>query len=383
MKKGIFLSIGIAVLFSACGNSIDEKTVKKYENQLNQTVKQEIASLSQDSGIKIEFSDFKCNADGDFIACLSPNFKTLAKDNNDEYQELFQAKNIKIRSNEIYKGEANTSISIKEYYNDLFKNQKSIQSNLVFEDFKLGEKVVSDINASLFQQDPKIRSFINKLSSDSYTLSFDNSINKQENNYLDNLDIKFYNAKLNFNTNLNINLKEDLLNYLDSKGIKFNTQTLAMDEQAINELLNIANYEQASDFSNTIQKYIILNNFKIDSTLKTEGVFSSYITTAKENLQTLKTQSQNEEQALIFDKALAILNNITQNDDYKLNLDLKFKNIPVSDYSTQGIDSIEKLSINNQDATEALKIILPFIMFSMLMGERHLIITIDTKFILN
>ncbi|EJE3683848.1 hypothetical protein M3815_000349 [Campylobacter jejuni] len=37
-------------------------------------------------------------------------------------------------------------------------------------------------------------------------------------------------------------------------------------------------------------------------------------------------------------------------------------------YSTQGIDSIEKLSINNQDATEALKIILPFIMFSMLMG---------------
>ncbi|ECL2404967.1 hypothetical protein FSL36_04675 [Campylobacter jejuni] len=372
MKKGIFLSIGIAVLFSACGNSIDEKTVKKYENQLNQTVKQEIASLSQDSGIKIEFSDFKCNADGDFIACLSPNFKTLAKDNNDEYQELFQAKNIKIRSNEIYKGEANTSISIKEYYNDLFKNQKSIQSNLVFEDFKLGEKVVSDINASLFQQDPKIRSFINKLSSDSYTLSFDNSINKQENNYLDNLDIKFYNAKLNFNTNLNtnlnINLKEDLLNYLDSKGIKFNTQTLAMDEQAINELLNIANYEQASDFSNTIQKYIILNNFKIDSTLKTEGVFSSYITTAKENLQTLKTQSQNEEQALIFDKALAILNNITQNDDYKLNLDLKFKNIPVSDYSTQGIDSIEKLSINNQDATEALKIILPFIMFSMLMG---------------
>ncbi|WP_218985317.1 JlpA family lipoprotein adhesin, partial [Campylobacter jejuni] len=51
-----------------------------------------------------------------------------------------------------------------------------------------------------------------------------------------------------------------------------------------------------------------------------------------------------------------------------LNLDLKFKNIPVSDYSTQGIDSIEKLSINNQDATEALKIILPFIMFSMLMG---------------
>lgn len=368
MKKGIFLSIGIAVLFSACGNSIDEKTVKKYENQLNQTVKQEIASLSQDSGIKIEFSDFKCNADGDFIACLSPNFKTLTKDNNDEYQELFQAKNIKIRSNEIYKGEANASISIKEYYNDLFKNQKSIQSNLVFEDFKLGEKVVSDINASLFQQDPKISSFINKLSSDSYTLSFDNSINKQENNYLDNLDIKFYNAKLNFNTNLNINLKEDLLNYLDSKGIKFNTQTLVMDKQAINELLNIANYEQASDFSNTIQKYIILNNFKIDSTLKTEGVFSSYITTAKENLQTLKAQSQNEEQALIFDKALAILNNITQNDDYKLNLDLKFKNIPVSDYSTQGIDSIEKLSINNQDATEALKIILPFIMFSMLMG---------------
>ncbi|EHN6916472.1 hypothetical protein KJK76_001294 [Campylobacter jejuni] len=369
MKKGIFLSIGIAALFSACGNSIDEKTVKKYENQLNQTIKQEIASLSQDSEIKIEFSDFKCNVDGDFIACLSPNFKTLAKDNNDEYQELFQVKNIKIRSNEFYKGKINTSISIKEYYNNLFKNQKNIQTNLVFENFKLGKKIVDYINTNLFQQDLKISSFINKLSSDSYTLSFDNSINKQENNYLDNLDIKFYNAKLNFNANLNINLKEDLLNYLDSKGIKFNTQTLAMDKQAINKLLNIANYEQTSDFSNTIQKYIILNNFKINSTLKTEGVFNNYTTTAKENLQTLKAQSQNEKQALILDKALTILNNITQNDDYKLDLDLKFKNIPISDYSTQGIDSIEKLSINNQDATEALKIILPFIIFSMLIGE--------------
>ena len=92
------------------------------------------------------------------------------------------------------------------------------------------------------------------------------------------------------------------------------------------------------------------------------------LTTFSPSLKSSKTQSQNEEQALIFDKALAILNNITQNDDYKLNLDLKFKNIPVSDYSTQGIDSIEKLNINNQDATEALKIILPFIMFSMLMG---------------
>ncbi|EAL5964182.1 hypothetical protein DSN88_09565, partial [Campylobacter jejuni] len=158
--------------------------------------------------------------------------------------------------------------------------QKNIQTNLVFENFKLGKKIVDYINTNLFQQDLKISSFINKLSSDSYTLSFDNSINKQENNYLDNLDIKFYNAKLNFNANLNINLKEDLLNYLDSKGIKFNTQTLAMDKQAINKLLNIANYEQTSDFSNTIQKYIILNNFKINSTLKTEGVFNNYTTTA-------------------------------------------------------------------------------------------------------
>ncbi|HDZ5075136.1 TPA: hypothetical protein RTH04_000334 [Campylobacter jejuni] len=368
MKKGIFILIGIAVLFSACGNPIDEKTVKKYENQLNQTIKQEISSLSQDSGIKIEFSDFKCNADGKFIACLSPNFKTLVEDNNDEYQELFQAKNIKFCSNEIYKGETNASIGIKEYYNNLFKDQKNIQTSLVFENFQLGERIVNDINESLLQQDPKISSFINKLSSDSYTLSFDNSINKQKSDYLDNLDIKFYNAKLNFNTNLNINLKEDLINYLDSKGIKFNTQTLTMDGQAINEFLIKASYEQTSDFSNIIQKYIILNNFKIDSTLKTEGVFNSYMARAKENLQTLKTQSQNEEEALILDKALIILNNITQNDDYKLNLDLKFKNIPISDYNTQGINSIEKLNINNQDATEVLRIILPFIMLSMLMG---------------
>lgn len=369
MKKGIFISIGIAVLFSACGNAIDEKTVKKYENQLNKTIKQEISSLSQDSEMKIDFSDFKCKADGKFIVCLSPNFKTLAKDNKGEYQELFQAKNIKLQSNEIYKGEINTSIGIKEYYNNLFKVQKTLQTSLVFENFQLGEKVVSDANVSLAEQDPKISSFISQLISDSYTLSFDNSMMKKESDYQDNLDINFYNAKLNFNTKLNGNLKEGLFDYLDSKGLKFNTETLALDEQAIDKFfVDMANYEQASDFSKTIQKYIILNNFKINSTLKTEGVFNNYIANAKENLQNLKAQSQNEKQVLILDKALTLLKSITQNDDYKLDLDLKFKNIPMSDYKTEGIRSIEKLGINNQDTTEALEVILPFIMFSMLMN---------------
>ncbi|AXP08513.1 JlpA-like lipoprotein [Campylobacter hepaticus] len=363
MKKNIILLICFAILFSACENSINKTTVEKYQTQLNKNLAEKLLNISQNPQIKIQLSDFSCKANEDFIECISPDFKILIKNNN-HYEELFKVKNLHLQTNEIYKEQNNKLINIKQYYEYFFNKQKNIQTKLSFENFQLGAKLIDDINAILWQKDPKINSFIEKLTSDSYTLSFENQIKKRENDYLDNLKIILNNTRFNLNIALNINLKKDLLNYLESKGIQFNTQTLTMDQKAINEFFKANHLEK-----DNIQQYIVLNDFKINAKLQTQGIFSHLIKTSKENLQNLRMQSQYEEQALILDKILNILNDISKDDEYKFYLDLKFKNIALSDYNLETINSIEKLSINNQDLTELLKSVLPFLMFSTLFHD--------------
>ena len=77
-------------------------------------------------------------------------------------------KNLHLQTNEIYKEQNNKLINIKQYYEYFFNKQKNIQTKLSFENFQLGAKLIDDINAILWQKDPKINSFIEKLTSDSY-----------------------------------------------------------------------------------------------------------------------------------------------------------------------------------------------------------------------
>ncbi|MBM0637354.1 JlpA-like lipoprotein [Campylobacter sp. VicNov18] len=358
MKKNIFIAITLAILLSACKNSIDQTTVNKYQNQLNQTLAQDTLSLFENSDIKIDLSDFSCKANKAFIECLSPDFKTSIKDSHGNYQELFKAKNILLQSNEIYKKQAKENTNIKQYYEHLLKEEKILQTNWFIQNFQLGKEIIHDINASLAQEDPKINAFIEKLNSDSYTLSFGHFLSKKDNDYSNSFLIKLDGAKLNLSISFDITMKEDLLNYFDTQGIKLNTTNLTNDFFTTNKNLI---------FNNETKKYIVLNNFKINSTLQTEGVFTEILNKVKENLQTLKIQSQNEEQALIFNKTLNVLKSMTQNNQYQFDLDLKFKNTALNEYGIEMINNIEKLNINDQDLTEVLKILFPFLMLSMLM----------------
>ncbi|EAL8252932.1 hypothetical protein DXG14_07905, partial [Campylobacter coli] len=157
--------------------------------------------------------------------------------------------------------------------------------------------------------------------------------------------------------------KQKLLDFFEEKGIKFNTETYAMDGKIIEQLLD------QKEFAQPIQENIILNNFKINSSLDTKGVFENYITIAKGGLEALKIQSHNEEQTLLIDKALLALNEITKDTVYKLDLETVFKPIALSDYYKENVNVIEKLTINNQDFTETLKILFGFMMLPVMLGD--------------
>ncbi len=348
MKKSIALTLGTIFFFSACSNSLDKTTVAKYEERLNTQINETLKDFQQDMGVRIEISNFSCKGDGMFLRCSSPNFNVFAKDNTQTEQKLIEAKNLEIYSNEIYTGEEQGLISLKDYYDNLLSKNKNLKTSFTLEGFKLGEKVISDINASLSQSDPKIQDYLAKLSSGVFTLSFENSL------FVKNSD---------YNNNLNFDYKQSLLDFFEKAGIKYNTQTYAIDEKAVEELLD------QQGFAQPIQESVILNNFKINSSLDTQGVFENYITIAKGGLEALKIQSQNEEQTLLIDKALLALNEITKDEVYKLDLEAKFKPIALSDYPKEGINAVEKLTVNNQDFTETLRILFGFMMIPIMLGD--------------
>ncbi|HEB7717549.1 TPA: hypothetical protein RZJ41_001693, partial [Campylobacter coli] len=213
------------------------------------------------------------------------------------------------------------------------------------------------------QNDPKIRDYISKLSSGVFTISFENSVFTKNSDYNNIFNMKINNQDLNFDMNLNFDYKQKLLDFFEEKGIKFNTETYAMDGKIIEQLLD------QKEFAQPIQENIILNNFKINSSLDTKGVFENYITIAKGGLEALKIQSHNEEQTLLIDKALLALNEITKDTVYKLDLETIFKPIALSDYYKENVNVIEKLTINNQDFTETLKILFGFMMLPVMLGD--------------
>lgn len=362
MKKSIALTLGAIFFFSACSNSLDKTTVAKYEERLNAQINETLKDFQQDMGVKIEISNFSCEGDGMFLKCSSPNFSVFAKDSTQTEQKLFEAKNLEIYSNEIYTGEEQGLISLKDYYDNLLSKNKNLKTNFTLEGFKLGEKVVSDIATSLSQSEPKIKDYISKLSSGVFTISFENSLFMKNSDYNNNFNMKINNQDLNFDMNLNFDYKQSLLDFFEKAGIKYNTQTYAIDEKAVEELLD------QQGFAQPIQESVTLNNFKINSSLDTQGVFENYITIAKGGLEALKIQSQNEEQTLLIDKALLALNEITKDTVYKLDLEAKFKPIALSDYPKEGINAVEKLTVNNQDFTETLKILFGFMMIPIMLG---------------
>lgn len=357
MKKSL-ISLAAFIFLSACSNQLDSSLVSKYENQLNTSLKQSFEELSQEIGTKVEFANFHCQADGSFIECKSQGFSVF--DRADERgKKVLETDEQVLRTNEIYQNKDNTLelISLKEYYNDLFKTNKEIQGSIVFKNIRLTKEKAEEMKQTLrFISDEKMKNYVNKLINDSYSMSFEYSgvLEKQRYNY--DVNTKFYNSNSNINAVIKLSMKEGFLDFLDSKGIKFNTHTLNIDEKAIKEFVekmqNEPNVE--SDVINAFQENIIINDLSLETSLDTENVFESYMLMARGWLEMMKNESSNEKQA-VLDKMLSLLNDISKNPIYKLDVNVKLKDIPIAEYERENVKVIEKLTINKQDFTEILK----------------------------
>ncbi|WP_170999725.1 JlpA family lipoprotein adhesin [Campylobacter aviculae] len=348
MKKYIVLFLSVIFFFACNDNSLDKNIAKKYKNNLNSQIQDTLKDMQEEFEIKIEFHDFQCQSNDNFVKCTSPNLEIFSKNN----KKLLKIKSIELSSNEVYTGDKKGLISIKDLQEFLFSKNKQLQSKITFKDLKLSNEMIDEIKKIPLNKNPKINNYLYELAANPYTISFENLNSEKDNShYNDILNISIQNNnKLDFNLNLNIAYKSKLLDILDSIGLKYNTDSLSTEEISDNNTdLNFA-------FSQ-IQENIIIQNIKLASSLDTKGVFENYIEVAKSMLNLSKEQSQKEDQVLIFDKTLKTFEKITQNPIYKLDIEMFFKNISLDAYSQEKEKAIEKLTINGEDFTEIIPII--------------------------
>ena len=135
--------------------------------------------------------------------------------------------------------------------------------------------------------------------------------------------------------------------------MKFDTDQLAV---------NLTNSPQKfeEDFNNNFEEFLkqgTLKEFDFNFNLQTNNAFSPYINMAKASLEALQNQSSNEEQNLLYSQVLELINDISKDPLYKLNLALGFKDIPVSDFINLKEESIAKITINGKDFSAILKTI--------------------------
>ncbi|MCX2683109.1 JlpA family lipoprotein adhesin [Campylobacter sp. MIT 21-1685] len=352
MKKNLILIAFI--FFNACSNQIDTSLVEKYENQANRNIKEISDQISQEIGLKIEIPPLQCKADGKFIECRSQQFSLFDKKGN----KIVQADALILRSNEIYQGKELGTISLKEYFKSISNSNKKFQQTATVQNIRFTQEVLETIKQQNIQlNDKKIQNYIQKLLNDAYTISFEYDGIFDKDIYTYDINTKIHNSNSHINALMKISFKEELFDFFDSKGIRYNTQTLNIDEQNWKEFFQKIENEKSEEvaFIEAAQKNFFINNFSLEALLDADNAFESYILIAKGSLETMKNQSQNEELTLIYDKMLSVLNTINQNSLYKLSLNAQFKNIPVAEYAQEKIKVLEKLTLNGQDFTEDFK----------------------------
>ncbi|EAK1781836.1 hypothetical protein CVR99_07895, partial [Campylobacter upsaliensis] len=259
--------------------------------------------------------------------------------------------------NEIYT-ENNISglISYKDYYAHLFAKHDKLEANLIFENLKLSDesiKVVENASKQLIN-DEKIAKLMQDLSKDTYNFTYTSLTTKNDKKLNYAFSYKFDNNKENvISTNLKGSFKEEIFTLLDNLNVKFDTDQLAV---------NLTNSPQKfeEDFNNNFEEFLkqgTLKEFDFNFNLQTNNAFSPYINMAKASLEALQNQSPNEEQNLLYSQVLELINDISKDPLYKLNLALGFKDIPVSDFINLKEESIAKITINGKDFSAILKTI--------------------------
>ncbi|MBZ7936348.1 hypothetical protein H2279_06890 [Campylobacter sp. B0100352/1] len=348
MKKNLIIGISL-VFFAACNNnSLDQSIIKKYENALNTQIKEEQNS-SKDF---FKFNDFKCQNDGNFIKCMSPNLEVF---NPENHKKIFGIENVEYKSNVVYTGDKKGLISFRELLNFLFSKNEKLQDEVTFKNIKLDDETISKLDKIKLNKNQKINDYLKELISNPFTISFKNlntKKNDENNNYLSSINIQS-NDQLNLNLSANIDYNLKLLDMLDSYGFKYDIDSISVknvDENNTNKIDSDSTLSQ-------ILENITIHDAKLTFSLDTKEVFKDYIEMANSMLKIAKENSKDEKQTLIIDKALKALEKITQNPTYKLNVEVFFKDVPLSVYSMEKEKVIEKLTINGEDFTEVVSIL--------------------------
>lgn len=350
MKKNLALLSALVFFLGACSSEISDKDVQKYESALNESIQngsiqREITSF--DKNLKIDIKHFVCKADKAYVECNSPDFSVSSKG-----KIFFSGKNIKLRTNEIY-AENNVSglISYKDYYTHLFSKHDKLETTLNLEGLKLNDELIKNgiKNTNKDISDEKIAKLLQELIQDGYNFTSTFSITKNKDNFNYDNSFKINNNKENFiSVDFNLDFKEKNFETFDKLGIKFDTNKASLNN----------NYDENFDKNfEILLDESILKNFKLDINLQTNNAFSPYINMAKASLEALQNQSSNEEQNLLYSQVLELINDISKDPLYKLNLALGFKDIPVSDFINLKEESIAKITINGKDFSAILKTI--------------------------
>ena len=355
MRKCILFGLSALVLCNCTDNKISQQLVQKYETRINTELKDQINLINQEySDINIQIPNFKCNADNDFIKCVSNDIIFSYQE-----QEFFNIKSLEFRSNEVYKGKDEGLISIKKYYDELFKDNKKLETSFNIKGFKLSKEISQNIleNATIISNDENMINFLTEVVQDEYNLdgvSYTTSSNGELK--FEGLE-KLYNTKNSVILSLDgsVSIKELMFDVLEKEmNAKFDTQTLNFDKNFTDKLNNQFDllFPKLADIG---KEFSSINDVKLNISLDTKNAFEPYVNVAKGYLGMQKSQSKDEKEALIIDKTLSLLEDITKTPTYKLNIEAKFKNTLLKDYQKEGTEVVQKFTINDRDFTEILK----------------------------
>lgn len=353
MKKYILFGLSALVLYGCGENKISQDLVKRYETTINAKLKEQVGFINEKyNGVSLEIPDFKCGADDSFIKCVSNDIKLTEKET-----EFLNIRSVEFRSNEVYRGENKGLISVKEYYERLFKDNKELETSFNVEGVRFSEKVIENVSKDTASLPNDIRALILEFVADEYGLSGTAHTASSNGELKYDISQKLYNTKNSIDLDYegSLNVKESVFVALEEEmGAKFDTQTLSFNKDFTDKLSSQFDLFLPR-FTDLGKNFISLNHARLNLSLNTQNVFEPYINIAKGYLGTQKNQNRDQKEALLISEILGLLEDIAKDPVYKVNVKARFKNVLLKDYPEEGLELIQELTINGKDFTDTFK----------------------------